>query len=209
MPHLVLVGDSIFDNIAYVSKGFAVIDHLRNELPDTWELTLLAVDGDVTTDVEKQTKKLPAGTTHIILSAGGNDALRQINLLEQQVRTVSEAFAAFGEVRELFRKNYEAVVKLLLSFSCPVSVCTIYDTVPGIDTTALTALSLFNEVILRVAAANRLPMLDLRLVFAEVSDYSAVSPIEPSATGGAKLAKAIAAMYARHDFDAEHSVIYV
>jgi hypothetical protein len=30
MDHLVLVGDSIFDNAPYVAEGCAVVDHLRH-----------------------------------------------------------------------------------------------------------------------------------------------------------------------------------
>ena len=30
-----LLGDSVFDNAAYVPRGEAVIDHLRSELADT------------------------------------------------------------------------------------------------------------------------------------------------------------------------------
>ena len=74
-PHLVLLGDSIFDNAIYVPDGPSVIDHLRTILPAEWRATLLANDGDVTADVEGQLLKLPADATHLIISVGGNDAL--------------------------------------------------------------------------------------------------------------------------------------
>ena len=35
MAHLVLLGDSIFDNAAYVEGGPAVIDHVRLALDDS------------------------------------------------------------------------------------------------------------------------------------------------------------------------------
>ena len=51
------------------------------------------------------------------------------------------------------------------------------------------ALSLFNDVILTEAMRMRLPVLDLRQIMDEDSDYA--NPIEPSAHGGEKMAKAI------------------
>ena len=54
MNHVVLLGDSIFDNAAYVPGGPAVIEHLRKELPPGWKGTLVARDGAVTDDVPRQ-----------------------------------------------------------------------------------------------------------------------------------------------------------
>ena len=46
------------------------------------------------------------------------------------------------------------------------------------------------RLILRAAAEAGLPVIDLRLVCAAAADYSAISPIEPSVQGGAKIAAA-------------------
>ena len=54
MKHLVLLGDSIFDNAAYLHGGPDVIKQLRSILPGDWQATLLAVDGSVTTNVIDQ-----------------------------------------------------------------------------------------------------------------------------------------------------------
>src|SRR4051812_3797588 len=42
MGHVVLLGDSIFDNAAYVGGRPAVIDQVRAGLPDGWHATLNA-----------------------------------------------------------------------------------------------------------------------------------------------------------------------
>ena len=47
MAHLCLLGDSIFDNAAYVGGGPDVVTQLRAALPTGWKATLLAVDGAV------------------------------------------------------------------------------------------------------------------------------------------------------------------
>ncbi|HEX2180661.1 MAG TPA: hypothetical protein VHH10_00140, partial [Rubrobacteraceae bacterium] len=56
----------------------------------------------------------------------------------------------------------------------------------------VTALAVFNDCIIRAAFAHGLPLLDLRSVCTEEADYA--DPIEPSARGGEKIARAIAEM---------------
>src|SRR3954468_2790312 len=73
--HVVLLGDSIFDNKSYVGAGPAVIDQLRRELPSGWQATLLAVDGRTASEVAHQLRGLPRDASHLVVSAGGNDAL--------------------------------------------------------------------------------------------------------------------------------------
>jgi hypothetical protein len=73
-----------------------------------------------------------------------------------------------------------------------VTVCTIYEgnLGPPADRLAAVALAVFNDAILRVAAAHALPVIELRHVCTEPADYA--NPIEPSVRGGAKIAHAIA-----------------
>ena len=74
MPHVALLGDSIFDNAAYTGGRPDVITQLR-PLLSGWSATLLALDGARTEDVPRQLTQLPRDTTHLVLSVGGNDAL--------------------------------------------------------------------------------------------------------------------------------------
>ena len=57
MAHLVLLGDSIFDNIAYTRGEPDVVAHLTAILPAGWRATLLAVDGATTRGLPSQTKR--------------------------------------------------------------------------------------------------------------------------------------------------------
>ena len=75
VPHIILLGDSIFDNLRYVQPGPDVLAQLREMLPVGWKASLLAVDGAVTNDVEEQLAGLPSDATHLVLSVGGNDLL--------------------------------------------------------------------------------------------------------------------------------------
>lgn len=199
--HIVLLGDSIFDNAKYVPDGLPVITHLRNTIPSDWEATLLAVDGNETHHVFNQTYRLPASATHLVVSVGGNDAISHLPLFADKVGTVGEALLNLAKIRNTFCAKYRQMLKHVMSFNLPVTVCTIHTSVPNLGAGEKTALALFNEVILQEAFLARVPVIDLRLICNEEIDYSEVSPIEPSHAGGQKIARAIMAMLQTHDVD--------
>jgi hypothetical protein len=69
MAHLVLLGDSIFDNAAYVPGGPHVVRQLRAILPSGWRASLNARDRAVIVDLPQQLKSLPGDATHLIVSS--------------------------------------------------------------------------------------------------------------------------------------------
>jgi hypothetical protein len=71
MPHVVLLGDSIFDKAHYTSGGPDVVSQVRNSLPPGWNASLLAVDGSTTLNIPDQMEQLPGDCTHPVLSVGG------------------------------------------------------------------------------------------------------------------------------------------
>jgi hypothetical protein len=192
MPHLVLLGDSIFDNAVYVPGEPAVIEQVRAALGAQWRATLLAVDGAVVTDVHDQLGELPADATHLAISAGGNDALRHSGVLFQSVKNSAQVFAAIAGIQDDFRRQYRAMLAAAMKHRLPTLVCTIYDAVPGLGREGIAGLSLFNDVIVHEAARHNVPILDLRLICNEARHYSSLSPIEPSAAGGQRIADALA-----------------
>jgi hypothetical protein len=200
MNHLVLLGDSIFDNRAYVGGAPAVIDQLQKKIKLSWEATLLAVDGHTSTQVPQQLKRLPPDSTHLILSAGGNDALGCLEQLGKPVSNLIGALVSFSTMLQRFEKSYAALMGELLALNKPLLVCTIYDGVPGLDDHLKVALALFNDIILRNAISCGVPVLDLRMVCTDPGDYSIKSPIEPSSQGGAKLVDRIVAIISNYDF---------
>jgi hypothetical protein len=208
MGHVILLGDSIFDNARYVPERPPVIEQLRQALPPGWRATLLAVDGHVTQDVQRQLTQLPADASHLIVSTGGNDALAEIGLLNQPAASVEEALGLVYEVCRRFRDSYRAMLQALLAAGKPAAVCTVYDAIPGLGPAERTALGGFNEVILLKAFRSRLPVIDLRLVCDQASDYSHISPIEPSVLGGAKIARAIGEVVTNHDFGSRMTAVY-
>jgi len=188
--HIVLLGDSIFDNEIYVPDGFSVSRHLLNSARD-WQTTLLAVDGSVTTEVVDQLPKIPDDATYLVISTGGNDALNSIGIFYMPVNTVGEALSHLGRVRDNFQLNYREMLKQVMAANLPAAVCTIYNSVPGLGNEEKTALALFNEIIFQEAGMFKLPVIDLRIICNEETDYSALSPIEPSHLGGMKIAQAV------------------
>jgi lysophospholipase L1-like esterase len=189
MTHLILLGDSIFDNAAYVEGGPSVIEQVTHQLPAGAQATLLAVDGDTVSDVIHQLQRLPESATHLMLSVGGNDALGCIATLEAPAVSVRQALVTLTRIKSEFRANYRSLLATVTAKNLPLLVCTIYDSVPGLPEELKTALGMFNDVILSEAVKQGLPVLDLRLICTDAADYSAASPIEPSSQGGAKVAQ--------------------
>ena len=208
MKHVVLLGDSIFDNAGYVPGQPAVIEQLRLQLPESWQTTLLAVDGDLTRGVCAQLSRLPADSTHLIVSVGGNDALSHSHILQEPARSVAGVLERFAAIREGFGSDYGQMIRSVLQHGKKAAVCSIYDAVPGLDRMSVAALAFFNDIIFKEAFAAAIPVIDLRKVCNQPSDYSAISPIEPSALGGAKIAQAISLLLQNHDFDTRRSAVY-
>ncbi|MBG6185617.1 lysophospholipase L1-like esterase [Arthrobacter sp. CAN_A214] len=191
--HVVLLGDSIFDNKSYVGGGPDVVEQLREELTPGWKCTLLAVDDDVTTGVVRQVQLLPPGVTHLIVSVGGNDALGYTHLLQQKAGSVADALSILGDAQDQFAANYASMIRAVSAEGLPLALCTIYDTPPSDPNQRLvkTALALFNDHITRAAFSSGAFLIDLRLICSEDGDYA--NPIEPSVRGDRKIAQAIAA----------------
>lgn len=208
MNHVVLLGDSIFDNAAYVPKGSAVIDQLRERSPDEWKATLLAVDSTVADDVTRQIRGLPEDATHLVISTGGNNALLNGDIVEDTDHNAAEGWAHASVIQEQFAHEYREMLSVVLAKRLPTVLCTIYDTIRDLPQKAITALSIFNDVILREGFRHGLPMLDLRLICNEAHDYSDISSIEPSEVGGVKIVRGIIHVLANHDFSSPHSVVY-
>lgn len=188
--HIVLVGDSIFDNAIYVEDGASVEQLLQDSLPHA-KVKLLAVDGDVTTDVASRLRRFPCEATHVFVSCGGNDALGLYDLLDSKMNSLFDALTLLSIAREKFRSNYRDMLETILKQHRNVHICTIYNKLPTLSAAGITMLALFNEVIIEEAVLRRLPIIDLRAICGDADDFSDVSPIEPSMRGGQKIVDAI------------------
>jgi lysophospholipase L1-like esterase len=207
MTFITLLGDSIFDNKVYVGRKKDTIERLRDELEHGENAVLLAVDGSVVTDVHRQIKDIPAETTHLVLSVGGNDALAEADILDAPVDSSGAVFDELSVIGKEFETRYRTLIQKLISLEIPLTVCTIYHPVftdKAMQRRAVAALSTFNDVIISTAIDYGLPIIDLRKVCRTFEDYA--NPIEPSSEGSRKIAVAICKMV---DGMSGQSLVYV
>jgi len=207
-PHVVLLGDSIFDNAAYVPGHPAVAAQLAEALPEA-RVTLLARDGDVVAGIAAQLHRLPADATHLVVSVGGNDAIGYIDVLTEPAKGVGESLLRMLDIGDDFERDYRRMVDLVVARGVPTALCTIYYPAfdePGLQRMAVAAETFFNDAIMRCAFDHGLPLIDLRLICDETADYA--NPIEPSAHGGRKITSAIARVVRDHDFDRSATTVY-
>jgi hypothetical protein len=193
-PHIALLGDSIFDNASYTRGEPDVVAHLRRIAPPGWRVTLCALDGATASGVLNQLARVPEDATHLVISAGGNDALQSSGLLSLRVSTAAHAFSAFAERVDAFERGYRDVLDRVLARGHKTSVCTVYNGAleAAMAVPARMGLTLFNDAILRTAADLGLDVLELRAICTAPEDYA--NPIEPSGTGGLKIAQGVLRM---------------
>jgi lysophospholipase L1-like esterase len=199
MAHIVLIGDSIFDNAAYVPRGEDVISHLKKQLPKDWKVTLLAKDGSAVEDVYRQLSLIPKDATHLVLSAGGNDALMVSDILTRPAISFAEVLNELANIGEQFENNYVSLLRAIRNKGLRTVACTIY--YPNIQDAftqriACTALTVFNDAIIRAVFDNSMILIDLRLLCNEARDYA--NEIEPSSAGGKKIADMIFGVVSAH-----------
>jgi hypothetical protein len=210
MNHIVLLGDSVFDNGVYVNGGPDVRQQLVSKLPVGWKATLCAVDGSVVQNVSSQLKELPQDATHLIVSVGGNNALGNINILNEQASSAAEVLNRLSDVADQFQLQYRQMLQEVLELGLPTAVCSVYYPrlpEPLLQRIAVTALAVFNDIIILEAFRARVPLLDLRLICNEASDYA--NEIEPSTAGGEKISTAILSVVTKHDFTKQRTEIFI
>ena len=225
MAHVTLCGDSIFDNKSYVQPGEPdVTTQVNALLPEGFKATRLAIDGDVTQGISRQLQTLSNDATDLFISVGGNDALGGINVFTEPVANVGEALIYLNTMRNQFETQYREMLQHALSQQLPLTVCSIYyprfhsqnlervfpdgNGVNGetLQKMAMVALANFNDVIFRQAFQLKVPLIDLRVLCDEEEDFA--NPIEPSAIGGQKIARAIVDMLDSSEGSERKSVVY-
>jgi lysophospholipase L1-like esterase len=191
VQHIALMGDSIFDNRSYVGSDPDVVTHLRKLLPAGWAATLCAIDGSTSKMIVAQMTRIPKDATYIVVSVGGNDALKHQNLLSNESGNGPSILVELAYAASVFTDNYREALIKLKTLGKPITVCTIYNgNLPDtIGVAARAAVAVFNDKIYMVANELSLSVLELRGICIETSDYA--NPIEPSGKGGAKIARAI------------------
>ena len=227
MKHIVLLGDSIFDNSSYVNPGeLDVPSQLRSLVDNNCKVTNLAVDGNVTRHINNQLKKIPENATHLFVSVGGNDGLGHLSIFNSHVNNVGEALQQMYRIGNNFKKRYSEMVDLVLSYNIPTAFCSIYyprfDARPlnrvqhymsakqngrEIQEMAMAAETIFNDIITYEIIKRKIPLIDLRVLCDDDEDFS--NPIEPSCIGGMKIARTISFIANTYDTWRPYHEVYV
>jgi len=227
MKHIVLLGDSIFDNSSYVNLGeLDVPNQLRSLVGQNCKVTNLAVDGHLIRHVKNQLNNLPSDVTHLFVSVGGNDGLGHLSIFHTHVNTIGESLQQMYRIGDNFKKRYSEMVDLVLSYNLPTTFCSIY--YPRFDARSLdrvqdymsvlsngreiqemvmAAETIFNDIITYEIFKRKIPLIDLRVLCDDDEDFA--NPIEPSCIGGMKIAKTINTIANVHSFDSNASGVYV
>jgi lysophospholipase L1-like esterase len=186
-----LLGDSVFDNAAYVKPNADVPTLLRRRLAQG-AVVRLARDGGRMADVPQQLSQLSARTTHLVISVGGNDALDRAGVLDATALDAADAFRALADIVDVFEDGYRRMLAAVLKAGLPTVVCTIYNgwfEDRDYQRRASAAVGALDDAIFRAATEHRLTVIDLRRVCNRAADFT--HQVEPSAQGGAKIAEAI------------------
>ena len=219
MKHIVLFGDSIFDNSPYVDPGeLDVPNQLRTLVKGDCKVTHLAIDGHKNRHIRNQLNDLPSDSTHLFLSVGGNDGLDHLSIFNQPIETIGEALQKMFLIGENFKKEYSSMLDNVLTYKLPTTVCNIYYPrffsnslervvsylpmmVDGekLQQMTMAAETIFNDIIMFEVFKRNLPLIDLRILCNDDKDFA--NPIEPSCIGGMKIAKVINKIVDVHRFD--------
>jgi hypothetical protein len=159
--------------------------------------------------VPGQLARLPPDTTHIVVSAGGNNAGRQEGVLSEAARSVADGLGRIASIREGFAREYKAMLDTVNRRGLSLAVCTIYDPRfldPVRRQVTVVALAVFNDVIMREAFSRGLAVIDLRLICNQDADFA--SPTGPSVQGGGKIAAAAAQWAIGADAARRHSEVF-
>mgnify|MGYP000255265195 FL=1 len=228
MKHIVLLGDSIFDNRSYVEPGEQDVPNQLRALVrgGDCKVTNLAVDGHVTRHIVTQLNNLPSDATHLFLSVGGNDGLEHLSIFNDNIDTIGDALQKMYLIGETFQQKYSGMLDSVLMHKLPTAVCNIYyprffssslDRVVSylpvmmdgekLQQMTMAAETIFNDIIMFEVFKRKLPLIDLRVLCNDDEDFA--NPIEPSCIGGMKIAKTINMIANVHNFDSNASGVYV
>ncbi len=190
-----LLGDSVLDNDHYLPAGFPSVAKqivLAAASRGPWRVTKRAIDGATLASVRLRqlASPLPADTTGIVLSAGGNNGLAALARLKD-TPVLGWWSTAQDFLRELAREYDNLLRHLRTTYPhAALIVCTVYEPqIPGWLAGNIASLGarLLNRDIRRLAEQWQLPVLDLWTMFTQRADYA--NAIEPGVPGGHKIAR--------------------
>ena len=179
---IILLGDSIFKNNAYVPYGSSIETQLKNKAPKK-ELLCLAQDNSSIMDVYKQVEQIPEeynnSKTRIFLSVGGNDILQNYVYDYNDVDNMDllkNGFAEYKKLIEAIKTKMPNAKLLVLDIYYPDNT-RFKDFYPVI--------SEWNKLIYEYAKTQNIRVIKISSTLKDADDFSFA--IEPSSIGGNKI----------------------
>jgi len=191
-----LLGDSMFKNDHYVPGGKSVTDHLLRKLPDSEHaITVYAKNGATISDVYSQLNRISRSadsiSTNIFVSVGGNDllSLASYTTFKYDQPAYDDLFSKYKLLMEKIRREFP---------ESKLHLATIYYP-SGSDKALKKIISNWNKQVRCYVGSSihiKTPVVQ-RPTYVPVDEYLVepldfVRTIEPSSTGGEKIAKLIA-----------------
>lgn len=183
---IVLLGDSVFKNNSYVPQGKSIEDILNKKIGG--KFYCYAMNNSKTYEIQSQINKIPLELnnehTTIFLSAGGNDILdKYVEGSNANLNELDYLNTIFGSY-----KNLVKAIKTRMNKSKLVILDVYYPT----STKYLpykNIISEWNKKIYDYAKQNHIELLKVSALLTKPTDFAL--DIEPSESGGEKLAEAI------------------
>tara|TARA_A100001015_G_scaffold12651_1_gene14903 strand:+ start:1165 stop:1809 length:645 start_codon:yes stop_codon:yes gene_type:complete len=178
VTHIVLLGDSIFQNNNYVPKSKSVEYLLKEKL--SIPSLVLAQDNAIIYDIPKQYNSMPlnlnAKTTNLYISIGGNDLL---NLYEHNNTNNSKLF---NMVWEIYKKT---ILMLIDSTQCNIILTDIYFISDPNYSKYIPMIKKWNSNLYQFADQHKLNVFKISKILTQPKDFT--NSIEPSVIGGNKM----------------------
>jgi hypothetical protein len=177
--NIVLLGDSVLNNAKYVAEGKSIVDILKSKLQNVYSF---AEDGATITDCFRQLDKVSSdfnkSSTHLFISAGGN------NILNQQVdpSEISKLFDSYLHFIQSVKAKLPSATFHLLNLYVPAN--------PRYQSYR-ESVDQWNKLLQQNSDKVGLiyDVVDVNSLLTNSNDF--VNGIEPSEEGGQKIATAI------------------
>jgi hypothetical protein len=180
--NIILLGDSIFKNNAYVPYGLSIESQLENNAQGQ-EVLCLAQDNSSITDVCEQVEEIPEDynnrRTHIFLSVGGNDILQNYVYKYNDYDNMEILKACFTEYKKLI-KTIQGIMP-----EANLTILDIYYPNKSRFKSFYHVISEWNKLIYDYAKRNNIRVIKISNILTNADDFSFA--IEPSAIGGNKI----------------------
>ena len=176
--NIILLGDSVLNNSAYVSNGRSVSDMLRIQNDHVYNF---AKDGSTIQDCYDQLDKIPyelnSTNTYLFLSVGGNDILTTVNRLD-----IDNLFSKFIILINTIKTKFNKANIIVLNLYMPAN--------PRYNSYK-TSVTTWNDMISDYSETHNVSykILDLYTILSSPDDF--VYDIEPSEKASEKIANNI------------------